>query len=98
MQKFGSYLKIHYSGPDPCQDISQDFGRTRLPLPLIEMPLNLVTRSQNSVKQQCLEKIIYKLLTIFLSSVISMFYVFYVIEKVSTANLRTGLISEIYLT
>ena len=27
-----------------------------------------------------------------------MFYVFYVIEKVSTANLRTGLISEIYLT
>ena len=27
-----------------------------------------------------------------------MFYVFYVIAKVSTANLRTGLISEIYLT
>ena len=27
-----------------------------------------------------------------------MFYVFYVIEKVSTANLRTGLISEIYLS
>ena len=70
LQIIGSYLKIHYSGPDPCQDISQDFGQTRLPLPLIEMPLNLVTRSQNSVKQQCLEKIIYKLLTIFLSSVI----------------------------